>query len=157
MRSLTRAIRAVLRAMRGLAKVTASVGGRLVSMLVPAPLPVIDELEPEAAVERDTSSEYAPIRALAYARLAGTMPTPQMLSAAGRLATEWVSTMTREMLKAVILADDSRLRQHMRGTATIKGVLRYDEAVIDDYRIAMLRERARDETAKRALTPMRYA
>lgn len=157
MRSTLRAIAAVMRAVRAMVVVTARIGGKLVSMLVPAPMPAIDELEPAPLAERDTGSVYAPIKALAYARLAGTMPTPQMLAAAGRLPTEWISAMTRPMLKAVILADDATLHRHMKGAETIRGVLRYDEQVIDEYRVAMLRERAREETAKRTMTPLRYA
>jgi len=160
MKWLMKAIRAAAAAMRRLVLVTVRVSDRLISMLMPAPMPAIDELEPEPAApdpSRDTGSQFMPIRNLAYARLQGTMPTPAMLAAAGRLQTEWISAMSPAMLKAVLLADDKRLHLHMRGIECIKGVLRYDEKIIDDYRVAMLRQRAAEEAARRRMHDVRYA
>jgi hypothetical protein len=152
-------MRAVSRAMSAMVRVTVRVGDRLISMLVPAPMPPVDTLEPDTSPDpsRDTGSEFMAIRNLAYARMTGRMPTPAELAAAGKLGSEWISVMPKPMLKAVLLADDGRLHRHMRGIECIKGVLRYDETVIDEYRIALLRERARVEEAKRTMTPLRYA
>lgn len=159
MRSLMRMLRAVARAMKSLVMVTVRVAGRLVTMLLPQPLPAIDELEPDVkdGRERDTGSAFMALRNLAYARLQGRMPTPSELAAAGKLSCEWVSVMPKHMLKAVLLADDAKLHRHMRGVETLRGVLRYEESAIDEYRIAQLRERAREETARRTMTPVRYA
>lgn len=160
MKSLMRAIAAIARAMRKVVLVTVRFGDRLISMLMPAPVPAIDELEPETSApdpSRDTGSIYMPIRNLALCRLEGRMPTPAMLAAARRLPTEWISAMSPAMLKAVLLADDKRLHMHMRGIETLKGVLRFDEKIIDDYRVAMLRQRAAEEAAKRRMVDVRYA
>ncbi len=159
MKSLMRMLRSVARAMSRLVMITVRIGDRLISKLVPAPMPTVDELEPDAAdnAERDTGSAFMPIRNLAYARLSGTMPKPTDLAAAGKLSSEWVSSMTPEMLKKVLLADDVKLHKHLRGVETLKGVLRYDEAAIDEYRIALLRQRAAEEAAKRRAVSVSYA
>lgn len=123
-------------------------------MLMPASMPAIDELEPEPASpdpSRDTGSRFMPIRNLALCRLEGRMPTPAMLAAAGTLPCEWISAMSPAMLKSVLLADDRKLHLHMRGIETIKGLLRYEEKVIDDYRMAILRQKAAEAAAKRRL------
>ena len=160
MKWLMKALRAAAAVMRRLVLVTVRLGDRLISMLMPAPMPAIDELEPETSApdpSRDTGSRFMSIRNLAYARLQGTLPTPAMLAAAGKLPCEWVSAMSPAMLKSVLLADDRRLHLHMRGIETIRGVLRFDEKIIDDYRVAMLRQRAAEEAAKRRMHDVRYA
>ena len=160
MAAVARVMRAVARAMRTMAWVVIQVGDRLISVLRPEPMPMIDQLEPEPAGEHataDTGSEFAPIRNLAYCRLEGRMPTPAQLAAAGKLGSEWVSTMTPVMLKSVLLADDPRLGRHLRGIEPIRGVLPFDEDAIDEYRIAVLRQKAAEETVRRTITPLRYA
>lgn len=163
MKNLAKMIGGVLRAMRAAARVMVLVpvwvGGRLLSMLVPAP-PMLDELEPAQADDgaaHGRESEFMAIRNLASARFQGQMPSPELLADCGRLPVEWVSAMPRPMLKQVLCSTDSQLRGHMRGVKSIRGLLAYDEPAIDEYRIAMLRQKAREETAKLNMTPMKYA
>ena len=160
---LTKIMRAVARAMRraavAMTKTMVWVGDRLVSMLVPAPMPMLDDgedLEPEAVDEIERGSEMMPLRNLAYARLVGRVPTANELDAVNQLEAEWISTMSQPMLRQVLMSTDSRIRDHISGRHTIKGLLRCDRVAIDEYRISVLKERAREEQAKRSM-PLRCA
>lgn len=163
--NLMRVVAAVMKAMRRAAKamvrVTAWVGGKLVSMLVPAPMPAYDELEPEemapAMDQAQLGSEFMAIRNLAYSRFVNRMPTPQELGAVSELEAEWISAMSKDMLKSVLTSKNPALHAHMRGTKSIRGLLRYEEDAIDAYRVAKLKERARDEQAKLNRSPLKYA
>lgn len=164
MKNVAKMIGAVMRAMRVAAQVMVMVpvwvGGRLISMLVPAPMPAMDELEPAHADERAVTgqeSEFMAIRNLAAARFNGQMPSPELLAECGRLPVDWLSAMPRPMLKQVLCSTDSQLRAHMRGRKSIRGLLAYDAQGIEEYRISMIRQAAREEAAKRNMTAVRYA
>lgn len=163
--NLMRVIRAVMKAMRQAAKqmvrVTTWIGGRLVSMLVPAPVPQYDELEddvaPVAIDQAQLGSAFMPIRNLAYARHIGRMPSPAELGAVSDLEAEWISAMSKDMLKQLLTSRDPELHAHMRGRQTIRGLLRFEEDAIDAYRIEKLKEKARDEQSKLNRVPLKYA
>ncbi len=156
MKAISLGLRAAARAMTRMIWVTIEIAGRLVSVLRPAPMPLVDQLGPDVADDVDQADELMPIRQLAYSRMAGTMPTPAVLAAAGAMGTPWVSVLSPAMLAAVIAADDNHLRRHMRGIERIRGVVPYDKAAIADVRSALDRQQG-EVTADAAPTPMRYA
>ena len=156
MKAITLALRSAARAVGRLVWVVVQVGDRLISMLRPAPMPPVDQLEPEPADGAGQADGLMPIRELAYARMAGTMPSPATLAAAGVMASRWVSVMTPAMLAAVIAADNQRLHRHMRGIERIRGVVPFDRAAIDDVRMALERQPV-VMTEELAPTPRRYA
>jgi hypothetical protein len=151
-------MRAVSRAMSAMIRVTIRVGDRLISVLVPRPMPAIDELEPPAPTEVDHArahGEEAAIRNLAAAMLHGAVPAPEMFAAVGEKVSEWLMVLSPDMLKRVVTATNAELHDHLRGRKTIRGLLYFDEETVGEFRVAGLRQRAREMQA--ALVSPRYA
>lgn len=158
MGALMKAVRAVLAAMAAMVWVVVRIGDRLISVLQCQPMPMIDQLEPAMPTEVDQAradGEEAAIRNLAAITLRGGLPGPEHFAAAGEKASEWLAVLDERMLKLVVMSTDREIRDHMRGRKTVKGLLYYDEETVDEFRIAGLREKARE--MKSALVSTRYA
>ena len=155
MKSLLKAIARIARAMKraaaGVVKKTIEIGGKLVTIFVPAALPPIDELEPAedvvAANDNTAVSENQGIRDLAYAVVTGALPTKLQLGAVTALQLDWVLAMDAEMARRVIKASDQEINAHLLGRKIIRGVLAFDEETIEDYATARVIENARLERA----------
>jgi len=158
MGALMKAVRAVLAAMAALVWVVVRIGDRLISMLQRQPIPMIDELEPAMPTEVDqarAAGEEAAVRNLAAIVLRGGTPGPEHFAAAGEKASEWLSVMDNRMLKLVVMATNAELHDHMKGRRGIRGLLYFDEETVNEFRIAELRQEARERQA--ALVSRRYA
>lgn len=155
LKAIGRMLRAMKRAAAGTLKVLVRVGDRMVAMLVPAPLPAVDMLEPELEAANDnpastpmTGSVHATIRNLAYARMTGRLPTPAELGAVSAMEADWIAAMDAEMNRKLLRASDAEISAHIRGRACIKGVLAFDADAIDDLATArMIQETGRLEAA----------
>ena len=148
MKAIARALRAMRRAARSMVRTLVWVGDRLVSMLLPAPMPALDELEPDdvsPANDNVAPSENQAIRDLAYAHLQGRMPTAQQLGAVSQFQADWIASMDAEMCRRLLKASDADIRAHLQGNRAIRGVLWCDEAGIDDYATALAIDNARRE------------
>jgi hypothetical protein len=148
MKAIGRMLRQMRRAARAMVRTLVMIGDRLVSILVPAPMPALDELEPDdIAPANDNSpvSECAAIRDLAYAQALGRLPTPAQLGAVTQLQVDWIASMDAEMSRRLLRATDNEIRAHLRGTKAIRGVLWCDATCIDDYTTAIAIDRARTE------------
>jgi hypothetical protein len=148
MRAIGRMMRAMRRAAAGAVKQTVMIGGKLVTMFLPAAIPAIDELEPEDAVAANDNtvvSENAAIRELAYANLQGRMPTAAQLGAGTALQADWICAMDAEMTRRLLKSSDVEINRHLRGRGMIKGVLAYDPDVIEEFHTARSIDNARME------------
>lgn len=147
MKAIGRMLRQMRRAARAMVRTLVWVGDKLVSVLVPAPLPPIDELEPDDVPANDNQviSETAGIRDLAYCQALGRRPTAQQLGAVTQLQADWIASMDAEMCRRVLATKDGEIRAHLKGNKCIRGVLWCDAACIDDYTTALTIDHARTE------------
>jgi hypothetical protein len=148
LKAIGRMLRSMSRAARATIRKTLFIGGKLVSVLLPAGPPPIDDLEPDDAANDNVPapiSENAGIRDLAYCRLQGRMPAAQQLGAVTQLQADWLAAMDSEMSRRLLKATDAQINRHLRGNDTIKGVLPCDADTIEDYTTAMAINAARLE------------
>lgn len=149
MKTLMKAIRNVLRAMRkaagNMVRVTREIGGQLVSMLVPG-VPVYEPDEPdEPEIAEETASNQPDyfremtIRAAAAQMMSGGVPAPEIMSDLSVEERRWLAVMPDEMLKKIVLSKMPDLREHLRNRQTIRGMLRFEKAAVDDYLDALAR------------------
>lgn len=147
--AIGRALRAFSRAARATIKKTIMVAGKLVTVFMPAPMPLIDELEPdisaEAANDNVAASAEQPIRDLAMANLLGRMPTAAQLGAVTGLQADWIASLDRDMCSRVAVATDDAIRAHVLGYRNIKGVIACDYDAIEDLHRAREIENRRME------------
>lgn len=149
MAAIGRALRAFSRAAKAVVKKTVMIAGRLVTVFMPAPMPPIDELEPdisaETANDNTLPSAEQPIRDLALANLLGRMPTAQQLGAVTQLQADWLASLDRDMCSRVAVAKDAAIRAHVLGYRNVRGVIACDYDAIDDLHRAREIENARME------------
>ena len=152
MKNLMRAIRNMLKAIRRAAstmvRVTKEIGGQLVSMLVPC-VPVYEPDEPEiadeTAAEQPDYFREMTVRAAAAQMMSGGVPSPEIMSDLSVEERRWLAVMPDEMLKKIVLSRMPALREHLRNRQTLKGVLRFEKAAVDDYLDALAREQVEGE------------
>ena len=140
MRGILRAMRVTLAAMRRVILRTAQVGGRLVSMFVPAPdvpavPPDLDELAEVEHTEAETLTKYDAVK-----RLAASIDhaDPELIrQSGGPDVSRWLSAMSPIMRAKVAMASSAELSDHMRGRQVIQSVLAYDPETVAAYRRAM--------------------
>lgn len=152
MKSLMKAIRNALRAMRraagSMVRVTREIGGRLVSMLVPA-MPIYEPVEPETAEETVPNQEdyfrEMTVRAAAAQMMSGGVPALELMAGLSIEERRWLAVMDDAMLKRVVLSRMPDLREHLRNRQTIRGVLRFERAAVDAYLDALAREQVEGE------------
>ena len=135
LRAIAKAMRAMRRAAGSVIRKVVEIGGRLVTVFLPAPMPMIDELEADEAPANDNTyiSENQGIRDLAYCQLHGRMPTPAQLGAVTGLQMDWVAAMDSEMARRLLKATDREINAHLRGIKSIRGVIECNEDAVDDY------------------------
>lgn len=144
--AIARACRAFARAAQATVRKVVLVGGKLVTILMPAALPPVDELEPdiaEAANDNVLASAEQPIRDLAMANLLGRMPTAAQLGAVTQLQADWLASLDREMASRVAVARDADIRAHVLGYRNLRGVIACDYDAIEDL------DRAREAENRR--------
>lgn len=152
--AISRALRAFSRAAKATIKKTVMIAGRLVTVFLPAAMPVVDELEPDVSADAANDNGRTPIgnasphqalRNLAFARMIGAMPSAAQLGAVCQMEADWIAAMDAEMAKKVVMVKDDAITAHIRGYANIKGVLAFDERAIADYYRALDIENRRME------------
>ena len=146
--AIARACRAFARAAKAAVKKTVLIAGRLVTVFLPAPMPFVDELEPdivEPANDNVAASAEQPIRDLAMANLLGRMPSAQQLGAVTQLQADWLASLDREMCSRVAVAKDVDIKAHVLGYRNIRGVIPCDPDAINDLVLAREMDNARME------------
>lgn len=155
MRSLLAAIRNVMRAMRRVAnrfkEVTVSVGGRLVSILVPSGIP--DETDEPFVAEQTPADDFGDrVRKAAASLQNSGLPDPDLLATLPQQVVRWLSICDDGMLAEVMRSSDEAIRDHVKGRKAIRGVLCADEQSVDNYVRALLdKPDAPDDEVRQAM------
>ncbi|UYO00231.1 MAG: hypothetical protein KIT02_03115 [Devosia sp.] len=146
MRSIIKAIAAILKAMPRLVLERAQIAGRWIQRLVAVPAPVEPEA-PEPPTARDTADEehLAAIRTAAAHIAAGQLPPSRAVDKLTEMDFEWLAAISRPMLCKIVGAPDADLLAHIRGNRPLRGVLARDHNAVNEYRAAMRRKRREDE------------
>lgn len=136
MRGLLAAIRNVMRAMRRAAnrfrEVTVSVGGKLVSMLVPSGIPDAPD-EPVLAEQAPADDFGDRVRKAAASLQNAGLPDPDLLATLPQPVVRWLSICDDAMLAAIMRSSDAAISDHVKGRKSIRGVLCADESSVDEY------------------------
>lgn len=160
MRGLIAAIRRALAALANGTWKLVRIGGRLIRMLVPSPLPPSPEQIVENAlgerpqIDATLDERLQSIRELAHAMISGAA-RGEHFGAVHENDARWLMAMPPEMLRVVVCTTDRMLADHMSGRDTIRGLLRYERETIAEYAAAVRREREAERRA--AMTPAKYA
>jgi hypothetical protein len=89
------------------------------------------------------------IRAAAAQMMSGGVPATEIMADLSAEERRWLAVMDDAMLKRIVLSRMPDLREHLRNRQTIRGVLRFEKAAVDDYLDAL----ARGEVEGEALDP----
>lgn len=163
MTSILKAIRNILRAMKratgGLIRKTVEIGGKLVSVLVPGPVAAAEQdyadyEVPEVAqsLKEGYEVEHA-IYDAAVELLGGGELKPETAERITADQLKWLSAMPDEMLRKVLCSQPYAVRDHLKGERSIRGVLRFERAAIDEYIEAMARQPIEESEWKQERAP----
>lgn len=113
----------------------------------PEPAPVV---QGKAATSNEDVRHMAALRAVAAHLAAGTVPPEQALDALREDEISWLTALEKPMLCRIATASDDALRAHIRRTATLKGVLIFDQHAVAEYRASTRRRREQQDLEIRA-------
>lgn len=149
MRSIIKAIAAMLRAIPRFVIERVQIAGRWLQRLVAVPAPFEPEApEPPTARDNADVEHLAAVRTAAAHIAAGQLPPERAVEKLHDIDFEWLAAMSRKMLCQIVGAPDVDLAAHFRGKRPLRGVLARDLNAVADYRAAMRRKREQDELEK---------
>lgn len=148
MRSIIRAIAAMLRAMPKFVMEKVWDGARWIQRLIAVPQPFeLQTPEVDNGVDAD-AAHVAALRKAAAHLASGSVPPDGVMDALREHDIAWLAALTRPMLCRVAVATDEALMAHIRRQRPIKRLLACDANAIADFRNAARIERMRAIEAK---------
>jgi hypothetical protein len=139
MRQFFAAIAAALAALGTLVARTVWRAGRWITELVREPATPMPPPAPTAVgqVEENTSNHEAEVllslRKIMRAYLIGERPAPGDLQALPDLTRLWARQLDQRQVQICLSADDTQLSAHLRGRATIRGVIPHEAAAVAEF------------------------
>lgn len=133
MRSILAAIARVLRAMPRFVYQRMLIAGEWIARLVavPAePVPDAGDLPAAAMAAAEDDEHTKAVRAIAAHVLNNQIPSPSLSGALSEDEFNWLLACTPSMLRSIIAADHTALRDHIRNKRAIRGVLLNDPRVV---------------------------
>lgn len=149
------AIRAFLRKTHQWIKV----GGRWIMQSIPGGAEEVAMSAEPATQASAPDADLGAVKAVAATMAAGMDPAPEDLAKISDKQMQWLQAMDTPMLCRIACADVDQIRAHVRGKATIKGVLHADPAAVEAYLAAKAgivptgRKSLRQELAERGIHP----
>ncbi|WP_157970089.1 hypothetical protein [Pelagibacterium sediminicola] len=154
MKSILMKVAAVLAAMPRFVWQKVCVCGEWISQLVAVPAMPVEAAPAPGGEASGNTADLEEIKGMK--RLAGVLvqdqtPSEDDTKGLSDKAIDWLRALDRRSLCAVLAADASQLRAHMRGKAPIRGMVPYDTAAIKDVLAANARQPEPRKTLRAAL------